>query len=191
MLRKLSILSILVLLLAACGGGAEAPAEEAEPAAEEAPADQQPVTAMAQLQPTEGNEVSGTVSFEETDGGVHITGQVTGLEADSVHGFHVHQNGDCSAPDGTSAGGHFNPFDTAHGGPDSAEHHVGDLGNITANAEGVADLDMTFDFLSLEDGAENSILGRGLIVHAGEDDFTSQPTGDAGARLACAVIEKQ
>ncbi|HSR69399.1 MAG TPA: superoxide dismutase family protein [Acidobacteriota bacterium] len=189
MLKKLSILSILVLLLAACGG--EAPADEPEPAAEEQAEEMPPATAVAQLAPTEGNQVSGTVNFEQTDGGVHVTGQITGLKPETAHGFHVHETGDCSAPDGTSAGGHFNPFDTPHGGPDSAEHHVGDLGNITSDAEGNVNLDLTFDFLSLEEGAQNSILGRGLIVHAGEDDLTSQPTGDAGARLACAVITAQ
>lgn len=190
MLKKLSILSILVLLLAACGGG-EAPADEAEPAAEEHAEEMHPATAVAQLEPTEGNQVSGTVNFEQSDSGVHVTGQITGLEPETVHGFHVHETGDCSAPDGTSAGGHFNPFETAHGGPDSAEHHVGDLGNITSDAEGNANLDMTFEFLSLEEGAQNSILDRGLIVHAGQDDLTSQPTGAAGARLACAVITAQ
>jgi Cu-Zn family superoxide dismutase len=107
-----------------------------------------------------------------------------------MHGFHIHENGDCSAPDGSSAGGHFNPTDQNHGGPDASVHHIGDLGNIRADENGNATYEATLSFLSLGDG-ENSILNRGLIVHALEDDLVSQPTGAAGARLACGVIRKQ
>lgn len=177
----------LILTLGACSSPApEEPAEEAQPAEEAAPA---PATAVADLQPTEGSSVSGTVTFEENNGQVHVSATVTGLEP-GKHGFHIHENGDCSAPDATSAGGHFNPEGVDHGAPDADVHHVGDLGNLEADAEGNAEYHSNWDFLDLGDGP-NSIVGKAVIVHAGEDDLTSQPTGAAGARLACGVIERQ
>lgn len=142
--------------------------------------------AMARLTPTQGNEVRGTVTFTTQNQGVRVVADLTGLSP-GEHGFHIHENGDCSAPDGSSAGGHFNPTDMPHGGPDSEQHHVGDLGNMTADESGNAKMDRVFSFLSLS--GTNSIVGRGLIVHAGQDDLTSQPSGDAGARVACGVIE--
>ena len=119
--------------------------------------------------------------------GVHFTGTVTGLPA-GVHGFHIHETGDCSAPDGSSAGGHFNPTGAPHGGPQSAERHLGDLGNITADASGNAEVNIHAGGVTLGEG-ENAIMGKAIIVHAGADDLTTQPTGDAGARLACGVIQ--
>lgn len=145
--------------------------------------------AVAELAPTEGNEVKGTVNFTQGMEGVSVTGKITGLTP-GEHGFHVHAKGDCSAPDGTSAGGHFNPSDSQHGAPTDLQHHEGDMGNITADADGVANIDENFDFLQLGDGPE-SILGKALIVHGGSDDLTSQPSGAAGPRVACAVIKVQ
>ena len=136
--------------------------------------------------PTEGNEASGSVTFEEIDGTVRIAAQLSGL-APGKHGFHIHTTGDCSAPNGTSAGGHFNPGDTEHGPPDSPTHHTGDLGNIEADANGNVDFEMTVNFISLSEGP-NSVADRAVIIHAAADDF-GQPTGNAGARLACGVIE--
>ncbi len=141
--------------------------------------------AVCVLHPTEGNNVTGTITFTRSGSGVKVVADIQGLTP-GKHGFHVHQYGDCSAEDGTSAGGHFNPENKNHGGPDDAERHVGDLGNIEADSNGTAHLEMEDDVISL-DGA-HSIIGRGIIVHAGEDDLTSQPTGDAGARVACGVI---
>ena len=141
--------------------------------------------ATAVLAPTDGNQTKGTVRFTQTDHGVRVVAHVTGLSP-GKHGFHVHEHGDCSSPDGNSAGGHFNPTSMPHGGPDSAQHHVGDLGNLEANANGEAHLDKVFSYLSLE--GEKSIIGRGMIVHGGADDFTTQPTGNAGARVACGKI---
>jgi len=138
------------------------------------------------LAPTTGNYVSGSLTISEADDGVHIVGRIENLEP-GPHGFHVHEFGDCSAPDGTSAGGHFNPTGMPHGGPDDAKRHVGDLGNIEANANGVADIHLHDDLISLN--GENSIIGKAIIVHAGEDDLTTQPTGAAGVRVACGVIE--
>ena len=153
------------------------------------PADGQSITrAIAALSPTEGHSVMGTVTFTKVDNGVRVVADLSGLK-EGEHGIHVHANGDCSAPDGSSAGGHFNPTGAPHGGPDSTEHHIGDLGNITADASGKAHLDRVFSFLTLN--GTNSIVGHGLIVHEGKDDLTSQPSGAAGARVACGVIEKQ
>lgn len=144
-------------------------------------------TAQAMLQPTTGNNTKGAIKFSEVKNGVRVTGEVSGLTP-GKHGFHVHENGDCSSGDGKSAGGHFNPKDKQHGGPQSEQKHVGDLGNIEADQNGTAAIDRVFPFLSLE--GDYSIIGRGLIVHADADDLHSQPTGNAGARLACAVIEE-
>ena len=142
--------------------------------------------AICVLHPTEGNNVKGTVTFTKTDDGkIQVQADMQGL-TEGKHGFHVHQLGDCSAADGTSAGGHFNPEDMDHGGPEGTHRHVGDLGNITADANGNASLQLTDDMISFS--GKHSIIGRAIIVHAGEDDLSSQPTGDAGARVACGVI---
>ena len=142
-------------------------------------------SAVCVLHPTEGNNVSGIIKFEKTDDGIKITADVEGLTP-GKHGFHIHEFGDCSRLDGKSAGGHFNPEGKNHGSPDAAERHVGDLGNLIADEEGKAHYERTDTFISF-DGL-HSIIGRAIIVHAGEDDLTSQPTGAAGSRLACGVI---
>lgn len=154
-----------------------------------APADAFHAQAGAVLEPTQGNETGGNLRFELVDGSIHITGEVTGLSAGGEHGFHVHETGDCSAPDATSAGGHFNPDDSDHGRAGQGEHHVGDSDNLIANDDGVAEVDRWLHGATLGDGADTDIVGKGVIVHADADDYVSQPTGDAGDRLACGVIE--
>jgi len=144
-----------------------------------------PTKAVAVLLPTAGNSVHGIVRLEAVSGGVHITAQLEGLPP-GEHGFHIHEFGDCSAGDGTSAGGHFNPDEVAHGGPEAATRHVGDLGNVTADAQGMATYDRVDSVVRL--AGLHGVIGRGVIVHAGTDDLTSQPTGAAGARMACGVI---
>lgn len=144
-----------------------------------------PMKAVAVLLPTAGNSVHGIVHLEAVPHGVHITAQLEGLPP-GEHGFHIHEFGDCSAPDGTSAGGHFNPEGVAHGGSDATTRHVGDLGNLTANAQGMASYDRVDTVVRLD--GPHDVIGRGVIVHAGKDDLTSQPTGAAGARMACGVI---
>jgi len=145
-----------------------------------------PVTkAGATLSPTQGSTVAGKVTFAKVDGGVKVSVHLTGLK-EGAHGFHIHEFGDCSAPDGLSAGGHFNPNGEPHAGPKDAQRHTGDLGNIEAGKDGAATLEYV-DTRAAFDGP-NSILGRGVIVHAAADDFKTQPTGNAGARLACGVI---
>ena len=141
--------------------------------------------AICVLHPTEGNKVSGVVTFTKTDSGIKIVADLEGLPP-GKHGFHVHEFGDCSSPDGTSAGGHFNPENQAHGAPDDAIRHVGDLGNVVAGNDGKAHYERVDTVISL--GGKHSIIGRGIIVHAGEDDLKTQPTGNAGARVACGVI---
>jgi Cu-Zn family superoxide dismutase len=141
--------------------------------------------AIAVLYPTAGNRVSGQVTFTKTMDGVEIVADISGLTP-GEHGFHIHQWGDCSAEDGTSAGGHYNPFNDPHGGPMDAKRHVGDLGNIRVQSDGTGHYQETDKVVSLE--GPNSIIGRAVILHAGEDDLASQPTGNAGARLACGVI---
>lgn len=142
--------------------------------------------AVAVLHPTEGNDVRGVVHFREHDGQVTVTAEVRGLEPNSTHGFHIHEFGDCTAPDATSAGGHYNPEGHPHALPDGEQRHAGDLGNLEANDQGVATLELTVDNITVA-GLENPILGRGLIVHA-QRDTGAQPTGEAGARMACGVI---
>ena len=141
--------------------------------------------AICVLHPTEGNDVTGTVTFTKSGNGVKVVADVKGLTP-GKHGFHVHEYGDCSAPDATSAGGHFNPEGVEHGGPDADVRHVGDMGNLEAGDDGTAHLEYTDDMIQLT--GEHGIIGRAIIVHADEDDLTSQPTGAAGARVACGVI---
>ncbi len=142
---------------------------------------------VAVLQPTEGNEARGVVVFE-ADGneGVRVTINITGLEPNSKHGIHIHEFGDVSSPDGKSAGSHFNPTGKEHGLPDQGDHHAGDFGNLDADGQGNAKKSLTMANLSLA-GDTNSIIGRAVIVHAGEDKGTP-PDGAAGARIAQGVI---
>lgn len=168
--------------MSSSGEGMEASEDAMEPMDESMP----PITkATAVLHPTEGSQVTGTVTFTQTAAGIRVVGNVEGLTA-GQHGFHVHEYGDCSAPDGTSAGGHFNPDGKDHGAPTDMDRHVGDLGNIMADESGIGTYDRTDTVIAFS--GSHSIIGRGVIVHAGEDDFTTQPTGGAGARAACGVI---
>lgn len=147
---------------------------------------QKPRQAQAILHATKGNQAEGVVTFTEVPGGVRIVADINYLEP-GKHGFHIHEFGDCSAPDGSSAGGHFNPKKTKHGSPDSLERHAGDLGNIVANDKGQAHYER-LDKLIVLDGPD-TIIGRSVVVHANADDFVTQPTGNAGGRVACGVIE--
>lgn len=146
------------------------------------------MTSTAVLVATSGSAVSGSVTFHEThDRTVHITGTIEGLTP-GKHGFHIHVNGNCDSPDGMSAGGHFAPSGGRHGAPDSNNHHLGDLGNIEADANGRAVLDLTAHGFSVALMGATSIDGRSIVIHAKEDDF-SDPAGNSGARVACGVIE--
>jgi Cu-Zn family superoxide dismutase len=146
-----------------------------------------PKKAVCVLNPTQKSDgkVHGTVTFTQTDNGVEITGEITGLTP-GKHGFHIHEFGDMSSPDAMATGGHFNPGMHKHGGPEDAERHAGDFGNIEAGPDGKATIKMTDKAISLS--GPSTILGRALIVHAKEDDLKSQPSGNAGDRIAQGVI---
>lgn len=144
-----------------------------------------PTKAIAVLNSTKGSPVKGMVMFEAVKGGTKVTAHISGLKP-GKHGFHVHEYGDCSADDATSAGGHFNPGMMPHSMPSSEKRHVGDLGNIEADKDGNAHVEYVDAMISFS--GPNSILGRGVIVHEKEDDLKTQPTGNAGGRLACGVV---
>jgi superoxide dismutase, Cu-Zn family len=206
---NLCLAASLTLALAACGDDrSQQQAEAPAPAPAEAPAamptqpdahhsmhgmgehDMAGMTmAEAVLSPTQGHEASGTLLFVLEDGGIRLTGSVTGLEPGGVHGFHIHETGDCSAPDAMSAGGHFNPEDHAHGRRSQGEFHAGDMDNLEVGANGLAEVDMLLGGLELGTGGPLDIDGKAVVVHVQPDDYESQPTGDAGARVACGVIE--
>lgn len=141
--------------------------------------------AVAVIHPTEGNEAAGTVTFENVEDGVRVQGEFEGLST-GMHGFHIHQYGDCSADDGTSAGGHYNPTNNEHGAPDDENRHMGDMGNLEVNADSSATIDYVDSKIQLN--GSSSIIGRGVVIHGGEDDLTSQPSGDAGPRVGCGVV---
>jgi Cu-Zn family superoxide dismutase len=138
--------------------------------------------AVALLVPMKDSKVAGTITFTQEKGYVLVAGEVTGLQP-GKHGFHIHMFGDLRAPDGMSAGGHYNPKNHKHGAADAKERHEGDLGNIAANADGVARVNVKAMGVELKD-----ILGRSIVVHADPDDLTTQPSGNAGARIAVGVI---
>ena len=143
--------------------------------------------ATAALQPTKGNKAFGEATFEQAGDKVRVIVFAQGLKPGAEHGFHIHEAGDCSSGDGMSAKGHFNPYGKPHGDPKSAERHAGDLPALKAGKDGRAKVDVTVDVLSIGPGPGN-VIGRGLIIHADPDDYKTQPTGNAGARLACGVI---
>jgi superoxide dismutase, Cu-Zn family len=193
----LALTSVLALSLAACGDNtptveqAAEPAEAAEHQNAAAPAEAAANSARAELSPTEDSNVRGDLSFIATAQGVRLTGTVTGLEAASLRGFHIHEFGDCSAPDATSAGGHWNPQGHDHGRRSQGEFHAGDMDNLQIDETGNASVDILLEGLEIGTGSELDVVGRSVIVHRGTDDYVSQPTGDAGARAACGVIELQ
>ena len=142
--------------------------------------------AVAVLHSTAGNKAHGKVTFTQEGEKVKVVAVLEGLNPGQKHAFHVHQFGDCSAPDGMSTGGHYNPEGHEHGLPDKGKRHAGDLGNIQADNAGKALYEITVDNISVA-GVKNPIIGRGVIVHAKVDDG-GQPVGNAGARIACGVI---
>jgi Cu-Zn family superoxide dismutase len=169
MKRAATICLTLQLVLPGCGGAGQG-------------------KAVAELQALGGSGVTGTATFATEGGKVRVEAEVSGLTP-GKHGFHIHEWGDCSAPDGMSAGPHFNPEAHDHGAP-GQRAHAGDLGNLEADASGKARISLTLDQLGVEAGTRG-IVGRGLIVHEQADDLASQPAGDAGARLACGVIHAE
>jgi Cu-Zn family superoxide dismutase len=147
-----------------------------------------PLLATAQLSPTKGNKTFGEATFEEAGDRVRVVIFVQGLKPGQEHGLHIHEKGDCSSGDGMSAGGHFNPHGKPHGLPGSKESHAGDLPALKADKAGRANINVELDGITLKPGPAN-IISRAVIVHADPDDYKTQPTGNAGARLACGVIK--
>jgi Cu-Zn family superoxide dismutase len=188
--RVLGISSLCVssvaLALTACGGSSAppaAPAAEAAPAADSSPGK----TIEVAVQPKSGSSLSGKATLTETPEGVKVTLALEGLPP-GEHGAHVHETGDCSAPDGASAGGHFNPAGNPHALPTGTPRHLGDLGNIAISPDGKGTLDIVAPGANLKEGDPNSFLGRAIIVHEKQDDG-GQPTGNAGGRIGCAEIK--
>jgi Cu-Zn family superoxide dismutase len=145
--------------------------------------------ATASLQPTKNGKAGGTVNFYQVGGKVRVVGEVSGLVPGREHGFHIHEAGDCSSGDGMSTKGHFNPLGKPHAHPGTAERHAGDMPALKADSNGVAKVDADLDVITVAPGP-TSVVGRGLIVHADPDDYKTQPTGNAGARISCAVIQR-
>lgn len=170
-----SCLAVAAFLVGACAGPGKSEAVDDRP------------SAAAELDPTQGSSVKGTVRFVQKGDLVVIEADVDGLTPNGTHGFHIHETGDCSAPDASSAGGHFDPAASPHGGPEGEMRHGGDLGNLKADANGHARASVKVAGISVDNGP-NRILGRAIVVHASPDDLQSQPAGNSGARIACGVI---
>ena len=183
--KKALILSVVgvPLLVVGCAKKEEAPAPA--PVVEEAAAPE-PMTAVAVLQPRGDLTLTGSVTFTQVGDTVTIAARVEGVTP-GKHGFHLHELGDCSAEDFTSTGGHFNPTDAPHGGPDDRVRHAGDFGNIEVGEDGTGHVELTSDMITVAAGP-NTVVGRAIILHEGEDDLESQPTGAAGGRIACGVV---
>lgn len=180
-MKHLSVLVLSLLILTACveQERTEVTVTESMPGVE---------MAVAVVYSTVGNSAEGTVTFTQTEEGVRVEANISGLDTNGIHGFHIHEFGDCRADDATSAGGHYNPMDMPHAGPMDEQRHVGDMGNLTANDNGVA------EYVYLDEKIElsgvYSVLGLAVVVHAQEDDLESQPVGDAGGRIGCGIIGK-
>ncbi|HTA64406.1 MAG TPA: superoxide dismutase family protein [Xanthomonadaceae bacterium] len=143
------------------------------------------------LAPVGDSRVEGKLEVVVVPDGVRIQGTITGLAPGSTHGFHIHQHGDCSSSDASSAGGHFNPTATEHGDPVALVHHAGDIANQLADAQGRIDVDQTVHGVSLDTGTNDDVLGRAVVLQDGPDDYVTQPSGGSSAAIACGVILKK
>jgi superoxide dismutase, Cu-Zn family len=183
-------------LLAGCGktgdsaDTADAPAATDSAAMDSAPAGvaQPAASASAQLSPTQGNTAAGSLSLSADAETVRVNGTLQGLPPNAELGFHVHEKGDCSAPDAESAGAHFNPTNAQHGNPQGEPHHAGDMLNAKSDAQGTAQVETVATGVSLGTGQPNDVRGKAIVLHAKADDYASQPSGNSGARIACGVI---
>lgn len=171
-------------------GGAPARPGNAAAAAGTAATNSPKTSAQVTLASAPGSSVAGNLAVNSEGTAVTIRGEITGLNPGKEHGFHVHEFGECAAPDFQSAGAHFNPTNDPHGGPDSKARHAGDIPNAKADNNGRATINITVEGVTLEDkdGAPNQLLGKSLVVHAMPDDYKTQPSGGSGDRIACGVI---
>jgi Cu-Zn family superoxide dismutase len=179
------LVALCAFSLAACSSSSSSTSSTA-PAPAPAPA-AAAASARAEIEARSGSTLSGTATFTETADGVKVAVDVKGAP-EGQHAVHLHEKGDCSAPDATSAGGHFNPGAMQHGAPDAPNHHAGDFGNRTVGADGNGHVELTTKALTVADGP-NSVKGRAIIVHAKVDDMQTQPTGNAGGRIGCGVVK--
>jgi len=182
---------ISMFSLTGCGPSTEEtappPEEEAEPQAPEAAAKPGAGEALAELAPKSGSEVTGQAAFFTEGDKVTLSLSIQNLPP-GVHAVHIHEHGDCSAEDGSSAGGHWNPMGHDHGKWNQTPFHMGDLGNVTADEYGNGALSITTSLWTIGTGQADDIVGKSIIVHASADDYVTQPTGNAGGRIACGVI---
>jgi Cu-Zn family superoxide dismutase len=180
--RTATLIAVFAITIAACGKDED----PAFGAMNETSGAESNAVATADLEPTRGNDVSGEARFRDLgEGQVEVELELTGLEPMSTHAFHIHEFGDCSAPDASSAGNHFNPTGEPHGLPPVPNRHAGDLGNLTADAEGTAVVRRTYNTLPL--GGTRAVIGKAIIVHESADRGV-QPSGGSGDRIACGVI---
>ena len=176
-MKNLLLTSSVVLALSACAApDSKSPEGSADKAA------------SAVMAAKSGSQVAGTLEMMTMGNGVHVMGTLTGLAPNQSFGFHVHEKGDCSAADATSAGGHFNPTAQPHGSAESAAHHAGDMDNIKSDENGSERVSFHIENVGLGNGSATDINGRALVVHAKPDDYTTQPSGNSGDRIACGVI---
>jgi Cu-Zn family superoxide dismutase len=173
MRTTLAVTIWLALALTACGD--DEPADETSDK-----------SASAALAPTTGNSATGTATFSPVGTQIKLNVSIANAPP-GVHGFHIHQMPACGA-DGMDAGGHWDPTTMMHGAWTAGAHHLGDVGNITADASGNGTLELTTDAWSIGTGATNDVVGHSVVLHASADDFATQPTGNAGGRIACGVI---
>lgn len=190
MRHALTIVSCLICASAGAADATQTPDPNAPSKTVAAPPEgQTPLGFRADLKPTQGNSVTGQLNLISEKGGVRIGGMIQGLKPNTEQGFHVHEKGDCSAPDASSAGGHFNPTSQPHGNPKAGgAKHVGDMVNVKSDAKGVAKVDTLIEGATLQTGQPNDVAGKAIVVHQKADDYTSQPSGNSGDRVACAVI---
>ena len=187
-MRPVLLTPLIVLALAACPPAPTASTPTTSPSPAASSSTSTASVATTNLAGASGSLVSGKLMLMPMRDGVHVTGDIGGLAPGSSHGFHVHENGDCSAADASSAGGHFNPTGSAHGKAGTSVHHAGDIDNIVADASGVAHVDTHVSGVTLGGGAAGDVVGRAIVVHAAPDDYQTQPSGNSGARIACGVI---
>ena len=178
-MKQILIPGVLALALSACA----VPGQDTKTAS--ANTDK---AASAVMAAKSGSQVAGTLEMMTMGNGVHVMGTLTGLAPNQSFGFHVHEKGDCSAADASSAGGHFNPTAQPHGSTETAAHHAGDMDNIKSDDEGTARVSFHIENVGLANGSATDINGRALVVHAKPDDYTTQPSGNSGDRIACGVI---
>ena len=147
------------------------------------------VVAKAKIEPKSDSKLTGNATFtDDGKGKITLKVDVSGVPA-GTHAVHIHDKGDCSSPDGASAGGHWNPTSEAHGAWTGEHHHLGDVGNMEVNAKGKGTITLETDKWTVSGGGTNDVVGHAIVVHGGTDDFTTQPTGNAGNRIGCGVIE--